>query len=95
MPVFLKKITTMKSDNEIIEQVYYLLERGKLYMVPNSVTSLILKTKKYSLPVVNIVLEEHFGLELAKIIKLFRQQFRRKMVSDIRKFFIILGYQNR
>ena len=85
----------MKSDNEIIEQVFYLLERGKLYMVPNSVTSLILKTKKYSLPVVNIVLEEHFGLELAKIIKLFRQQFRRKMVSDIRKFFIILGYQNR
>ncbi len=83
----------MVNKELFIKQLYIMLEKQRLYLLPCLVAQIISFRLNCSVVDMDKILKNEFGVSFVELLWLYRAQFCRKMVADIKKFFIILGYQ--
>lgn len=83
----------MEPHEKIIYGIYILLEKKRAYLNPFFNVKRFSKMLNSNTTDVTDVVYKEFGISIIELICLYRHQFWRKLVADIKIFFIILGYQ--
>jgi hypothetical protein len=78
---------------ERFSRVFIIVERLKLYILPGNMILIMLKMQGIRLKELDRYLNNEFGITFLIFMGICRRQFLKKLVQDIRNFFIILGYQ--
>ena len=85
----------MEKSMQIVEGLYRELEIERIFLNPfTGIRTVSLRLSCTPRELAETVNSE-FGISFFKLLWLYRLQFCRKLVADIKKFFIILGYQKR
>ena len=85
----------MEKSKQIITGLYLLLEKERFFLNPTAGVRTVSYRLSCSRNDLSETIYDEFGISIMKLIWLYRLQFCRKLVADIKKFFIILGYQKR